>query len=156
MEKDPKNTVNTLHLKINPKKTTDKIIYLSLNTSNDCIYIQGSSQKCNIKNVLKINRKTLHISKVMYLSPECEHVFTFIGLLGIFDVHGSYFLVGISQAEEFKIGWAKIYKIFRLKVIEISTLVENENYSGLLNSYFTKGFFFSYDLDLTALNGICN
>jgi hypothetical protein len=153
MEKDSGQTVNSLHVKSDLVNTLDKIVYLSLNNKNDCIYLSGNSQRCNLKNALKINRKTLHISKVAYLSAECDHLFTFIGLLGIFDVHGSYFLVGISKADEYQIGWAKIYRITRICVIDIATLIENENYSGLLNSYFSKGFHFSYDLDLTALNG---
>ena len=156
MEKDPKITVDTIHFQNKAKNSADKIIYITLNSANDCIYINGNSQRCNINNVLKINRKTLKISKVLYLSPDCKHKFTFVGLLGIFDVHGNYYLVGISKADEFQIGWAKVYRISRVCVLDISTLIENENYSGLLNSYFTKGFFFSYDLDLTALNGKVN
>ena len=103
--------------------------------------------------MLKISRKTAQVSKVEYLSADCDHLFTFVGLVGMFEVHGLHYLVGISAADEFKVGWGKVYKVTRVKVVEVQSLDENENYTGLLNSYFDKGFYFSYDLDLTAMNG---
>ena len=153
MENSSSNTLEFFDHEKQPINTRDKIIYLSNNKKNNHIYLNANAQRSNIRHVLKIEKKTLRISKVMYLSADCDHLFTFIGILGLFEVHGGFFLVGISQALEYKVGWGKIYKVVRLKVIDLQILEENENYAGLLSSYFGKGFYFSYDFDLTAMNG---
>ena len=141
---------------VEPTPTTDKVVYLHVNPQNECIYLSGNQQRFNIRHVLKIHQKTLHVSKVLYPSPDCDHLLTFIGLLGFFEVHGVHYLAGISEALEFRLGWGKIYRVTGLRVLDVATLVEHENYAGLLNSYFAKGFYFSYHFDLTSANGISN
>ena len=96
---------------------------------------------------------TKKIKKEPYLTPECDHVCSFVALLGIFEAQGNNHIAGIHSAEEYTLGWAKVYKVTKVHIIEATSLKINDNYSGLFTSYFSKGFYFSYDLDMSAFNG---
>ena len=147
------NELKIIEYSSDPVCISENFIYVTRNDVNNSIYLNATFYKTNIREVIKIDRDTGKISKESFLSPDCLHLETFMSIIGIFRADGFHYLAGVTESECYKIGWATIFKIKKIKVIQVKTCEEKIEFSHLFTTYFQNNFFFSFDIDLTGLNG---
>ena len=110
-----------------------------------------------IKKILSIRKKDLHfeyLDKNVFLDIKKKYYFSF--LIGFIKLQKKIYMIFAEKVKVLKIREYKIFKIKNIVVINLLKFKVNSNMTLILNNYFKKGFYFSYDIDLTYSKNFFN